>query len=333
MQKLATNSVNGNKIIDGQVGVADIGNQAVANAELANAAVTNTKLANNAVNSNKIANGSILGLDVANDTLTGAQIDESTLTGVPAANAWSLSGNGGTTAANFLGTTDNQPLDVRVNDARALRLEPASDLGSNPAPNVIGGSADNSVTPGVFSATIGGGGRADPDTPASGNRVTDNGGTVAGGANNQAGDGAGPRTIGAGPPSAEGSPTTPAAISPPSLAGSSTWPAEMRNRRRRSVQLGHRALVNGAGRRRQSRGRSIQLRRGFVRPGQPRGLDGVGDSNIFDLPLHGRGPVQRPRHRRHAARVGHRRRGQPDLRPRASRRYDRAQCPDERQAA
>ena len=187
---LAVNSVNGNKIIDGQVGVADIGSAAVATAELADNAVTKNKIATGSVNSQKVMNGSILGLDVADDTLTGAQIDESTLTGLPASNAWSLVGNSGTGPGDFLGTTDNQPLDFRVNDARALRLEPASD-GTNPSPNVIGGSADNSVTPGVYAGTIGGGGRAAPDAPETGNRVTDTWGTVAGGTNNQAGDNAG----------------------------------------------------------------------------------------------------------------------------------------------
>jgi hypothetical protein len=56
---------------------------------------------------------------------------------------------------------------------------------------VIGGTASNSVTPGVHSATIGGGGRGVPSNPATANRVTDHQGTVGGGANNQAGDGAG----------------------------------------------------------------------------------------------------------------------------------------------
>jgi hypothetical protein len=77
-----------------------------------------------------------------------------------------------------------------VNGARGLRIDPASD-GTNQSPNVIGGIADNSVTPGVHSATIAGGGRADPADPASANEVTDNFGTVGGGASNRAGDASG----------------------------------------------------------------------------------------------------------------------------------------------
>ncbi len=209
--KLAANAVNTNKILDGQVGVADIGNSAVGIAELVAAAVTTNKIADGAVTSSKIANGSILGLDVANNTLTGSQvdestlfndnsltgadIDESTLSGITVANVWSLGGNAGTTGTDFLGTTDNQPLDLRVNDARALRLEPASDAGANPSPNVIGGSPDNQVSAGVHSATIGGGGRRDPGEPASANQVTDDQGTVGGGAGNVAGNGGGPSDV------------------------------------------------------------------------------------------------------------------------------------------
>ncbi|NQT82995.1 tail fiber domain-containing protein, partial [bacterium] len=95
---------------------------------------------------------------------------------------WSLTGNSGTSpAANFLGTTDNQPLEVRVNNARALRLEP------NPtSPNVIGGHSLNGVTDGAAGATIGGGGETGLE-----NRVSDSFGTVGGGYSNQAGDNAG----------------------------------------------------------------------------------------------------------------------------------------------
>jgi hypothetical protein len=92
---------------------------------------------------------------------------------------WSLTGNAGTNpATNFLGTTDNQALELRVNNARALRLEPDA-----ASPNLVGGYNGNNATAGVVGAAIGGGG-------ASGqvNRVTDNYGTVGGGGNNQAGN-------------------------------------------------------------------------------------------------------------------------------------------------
>jgi len=94
---------------------------------------------------------------------------------------WSLAGNSGTTGSNFLGTTDNQALELRVNNARALRLEPNAT-----SANVIAGYSGNNVTAGVVGAAICGGGAS--TTP---NRVTDDYGTVGGGGNNQAGDGAG----------------------------------------------------------------------------------------------------------------------------------------------
>jgi len=74
----------------------------------------------------------------------------------PAAGGWTLTGNGGTNpATDFLGTTDNVALNVRVNNLRAFRLEPDAI-----SPNVIGGFSGNSVTAGAIGATIAGGGQA-----------------------------------------------------------------------------------------------------------------------------------------------------------------------------
>src|SRR5262245_3599614 len=89
-------------------------------------------------------------------------------------NVWKTTGNTGTTSNHFLGTLDSQALDLRVNNERALRLEP-----SGGGPNIIAGGPDNVVTAGAFGAAIGGG---------SGNRVTDPHGNVGGGLGNQAGN-------------------------------------------------------------------------------------------------------------------------------------------------
>ncbi len=98
---------------------------------------------------------------------------------------WSLTGNAGTTpGTNYVGTSDNQALELKVNAARALRLEPNAT-----SPNLIGGYSGNWLTSGVFGAAIGGGGTSDKL-----NRVTDNYGTVGGGVGNQAGDNAGTTT-------------------------------------------------------------------------------------------------------------------------------------------
>jgi hypothetical protein len=96
---------------------------------------------------------------------------------------WSLAGNSGTLpGTNFLGTTDNVSLELRVNNATALRIEPTLD-----APNLIGGYDGNYITPGAHRATIAGGG----GYSGGANRVTDCAGTVSGGIDNQAGDAAG----------------------------------------------------------------------------------------------------------------------------------------------
>ena len=95
---------------------------------------------------------------------------------------WSLTGNSGTTpGTNFVGTTDDQALELHVNGARALRLEPDAI-----SPGVIGGYSGNSVTGGAYGATIGGGGSS--QFP---NIATDRWTTVGGGAHNQAGNNAG----------------------------------------------------------------------------------------------------------------------------------------------
>jgi len=66
----------------------------------------------------------------------------------------SLTGNAGTMpGTNYLGTSDGQALEIRVNGLRALRLEPNSN-----SPSLIGGYSGNSLTNGVYGAAIGGGG-------------------------------------------------------------------------------------------------------------------------------------------------------------------------------
>ncbi len=89
-------------------------------------------------------------------------------------NSWSLTGNSGTSPAigNFVGTLDNQPLELHANGQRVLRLEPGGGL-----PNVIGGTADNAVTGGATGATISGGAQ---------NFVSATYGTVGGGTANMA---------------------------------------------------------------------------------------------------------------------------------------------------
>jgi hypothetical protein len=100
---------------------------------------------------------------------------------------WLLGGNAGTTpGTHFLGTRDGQPLEFKVNGARALRLEFHAnhlDVGS-PSPNVISGHADNEVAPGVSGATIAGGGGTNWWGPTSPQRASGEFSAIGGGIGN-----------------------------------------------------------------------------------------------------------------------------------------------------
>lgn len=93
-----------------------------------------------------------------------------------------------------LGTTGNEPVQVKVNGLAALRIEPYDTTTDCSSPNFIGGfnpagdvSAGNAVLPGVVGAVIaGGGGRIDGIDRF--NRVEGKFGVVGGGAGNVAGD-------------------------------------------------------------------------------------------------------------------------------------------------
>ena len=110
--------------------------------------------------------------------------------------SWSLSGNALTNpAANFLGTTDAQPIEMRANNQRIARFE-SIPLTTGTTANVLLGSPGNVIDAGARGATIAGGGvpigGVDPDVDSEGpNRVTDHYGTVGGGMDNVAGDSSG----------------------------------------------------------------------------------------------------------------------------------------------
>ena len=87
-------------------------------------------------------------------------VNAATLGGLGAGNFWQTGGNAGTAAGvNFLGTADNQPLELKVKNVRALRLEPTiNDLYHSNIVNVVGGSPVNYIASGVYGSVIGGGG-------------------------------------------------------------------------------------------------------------------------------------------------------------------------------
>ncbi|HVK36969.1 MAG TPA: tail fiber domain-containing protein [Candidatus Kapabacteria bacterium] len=103
---------------------------------------------------------------------------------------WTTTGNAGTNpATNFLGTIDNQSLDIRVNNERVMRYSPEA------SPNIIGGYMTNSIAAGVHGATIAGGGTSvSPNSIATGSLTA----VISGGAGNAIGSSAVRATIGGG---------------------------------------------------------------------------------------------------------------------------------------
>ncbi|MDB6111881.1 MAG: hypothetical protein JWR69_3631 [Pedosphaera sp.] len=102
-------------------------------------------------------------------------VNAKTVGGLSASNFWQLGGNAGTTAGvNFLGTTDDQPLEFRVNGQRALRLE----LNPGGPANFFAGDNEGGIfgSTGHVGLTIGGGGS---------NFVAPDFGTIAGGSGNE----------------------------------------------------------------------------------------------------------------------------------------------------
>lgn len=82
--------------------------------------------------------------------------------------------------------TPYAPLDIKVNGERALRLKPTSiwDPQITGAPNVIGGSAANVVSPDATGATIGGGGAANFYGANNRNSIASSFATISGGRSN-----------------------------------------------------------------------------------------------------------------------------------------------------
>ena len=85
-------------------------------------------------------------------------VNANSLNGLQAGNFWQTTGNAGTspTNGNFLGTTDYQPLELRVNNLRVWRMEPG--VFSFFAPNLLGGSSQNFMAGNLKGSVISGGG-------------------------------------------------------------------------------------------------------------------------------------------------------------------------------
>lgn len=118
----------------------------------AGTAASATSVAPGAVGTTELQSSSVTSGKIADGTLTAADVNSASFSNT----FWKADGNAGTApGAHFLGTTDNQALELKANNARVLRLEPTA-----MSPNLIGGYAGNSVAPGLDAVVIAGGGRA-----------------------------------------------------------------------------------------------------------------------------------------------------------------------------
>ena len=96
-------------------------------------------------------------------------VNAAALNGLSATSFWQLGGNN-VSGGQFLGSTNSQALEFKVNNVRALRLEPTTtDSTHSNIVNVVGGSPVNTIASGVYGSVIAGGGAANYSgiTPAS----------------------------------------------------------------------------------------------------------------------------------------------------------------------
>lgn len=114
----------------------------------ATTAATAGSVAPGAVTSAALAPGSVGGAAIADGSITSADLSASLLNNT----FWKLTGNN-VVPGQFLGSTNNQPVEIRANNFRALRLEPR---GAGSPPNLVGGYHQNIVNGG--GSTIAGGG-------------------------------------------------------------------------------------------------------------------------------------------------------------------------------
>jgi hypothetical protein len=125
-----------------------------------------------------------------------SNVNAVTLDGLNSGNFWQLGGNAGTSpTVNFLGTTDNNALQLRSFNEPGLQLQYVSSgtvlTGLEYGMNVVAGYWGNSISSGTVGGTIAGGGdsfRFDVISGDNPNRILADFGTIGGGLGNTAGE-------------------------------------------------------------------------------------------------------------------------------------------------
>jgi len=156
-------------IQDGAVTAAKLADDAVEEAKLADDAVTGAKIADTAVDTAQLVGDAVTSDKIADGTIGAADLDTASFSNT----FWKTDGNAGTLPVNhFLGTTDNRALEIRVNNQRAFRIDPAT------TPRWAAGYTGN-IASVVGSVVVGGGNSA-----AGPNVVRGSYSTIAGGVDN-----------------------------------------------------------------------------------------------------------------------------------------------------
>lgn len=87
-----------------------------------------------------------------------SNVNAAALGGLTAGGFWKMAGNS-VSNGQFLGSINDQPVEIWAGSARVLRLEPtAENLSHSNIFNMVGGASVNSIAPGVYGSVIAGGG-------------------------------------------------------------------------------------------------------------------------------------------------------------------------------
>jgi hypothetical protein len=137
--------------------------------------------------------GTVTAASLSGNGANVTNVNAQSLGGLNAANFWQLGGNN-VSSSQFFGSTDNEPLRIRVNNVRALMIQ------TNPADsaNFIGGSPANTIDNGVEGSVIAGGGTTNFLGVASSNHISGDFSSIGGGSGNWIQSGADHSFIGSG---------------------------------------------------------------------------------------------------------------------------------------
>ncbi|HXT11888.1 MAG TPA: tail fiber domain-containing protein [Candidatus Angelobacter sp.] len=150
-------------------------------------------LANANLPANPTFSGTVTATSLTGNGANVSSVNALALNGLNATNFWQTGGNN-VGNGQFLGSTNNQSVEVRVNRQRAILIIPTA----IDAPNIIGGAPVNVVDAGIKGAVIAGGGTTNFLGVSSSNRISADFSAIVGGSGNSIQAGADHAFIGSG---------------------------------------------------------------------------------------------------------------------------------------